>query len=310
MTGLPPQRPGNFNDTQIENFVPREGGPVQNVDYWQFVGNRFFETLGARLVEGRFLEERDGENAPPVMVVNETMARTFWPGQSALGRRVRLPGGPNPPWRTIVGVVADVKNGGADRPTGTELFVPWRQFQPIRGVQLLIRTSGAPMSMASAVRRAIAELDPSLPIAAVRSMSDVVALSQSRPRFLSVLLTFFTAIALGLAAIGVYGVISYSTARRTAEIGIRMAIGADSGRILRMVLRQGALLGLAGITLGLGAAVWLTRFLRAVLFAIEPLDVPTFAVTVLALFGLTLLASWSPARRATRVEPSATLRYD
>jgi predicted permease len=310
MAGLPPQRRGNFNDTEIENFVPRKDGPVQNVDYWQFVGNRFFDTLGVRLVEGRFLDERDGRDTPLVMVVNATMARTFWPGQSAIGRRVRLPVGKDSPWRTIVGVVADIKNAGADQPTGTELFVPWRQGFPLRTVEVVIRTVGAPMSMAGAARTTIAQLDPSLPVAAVRSMADVVAQSQSRPRFLSVLLTFFTTVALALAAIGVYGVISYSVARRTAEIGIRMAIGADSGRILRMVLKQGALLGAAGVAIGVGSAVWLTRFMKSILFAIQPLDLPTFAITVLALFGVTLLASWIPARRATRIDPTVALRYD
>ena len=184
MRGLPPQRPADFNDTAIENFVPRPGGPVQNVDYWQFTGSRFFETLGARLVDGRFLDERDAEGAPLAVVVNETMARTFWPGQSALGHRVNLGGPGNPPWRTIVGVVADIKNNGTGRPTGTELFVPWRQARGLREVQLLIHTVGAPTSVVGALRRTIAELDTSLPITAVRTMEEVVAQSQSRPRFL------------------------------------------------------------------------------------------------------------------------------
>ncbi len=307
MSGLPPQRPGDFNDTLIENFVPRPGGPVQNVDYYQFTGNRFFETLGARLVDGRFFDDRDGQGAPPAAIVNETMARTFWPGESALGHRVNT-GGPNASWRTIVGVVADIKNGGTDRPTGTELFVPWRQVQGVRNVQFLIRTAAAPMAIAGTVRSAIAEIDPGLPVAGVRTMDEVVAQSQSRPRFLSVLLTFFTLIAVSLAVIGVYGVISYSVARRSTEIGIRMAIGADSARILRMVLKQGFVLGAIGVAIGVGAAVWLTRFLKALLFAIEPLDAPTFAATVVMLFVLTLLATWLPARRATRINPAVALR--
>jgi predicted permease len=315
-TGLPPQRPGNFNDTLIENFVPRKGGPIQNVDYWQFTGDRFFETLGARLVEGRFLKASDSREAPPVVVINETMARAFWPGQSALGHRLQLPQPTDSSWRTIVGVVADIKNGGTDQPTGTELFVPWRQNGPFTGVdarrtvQVMARTAGAPLATVSAVRAAIAQLDPSLPVAAVRSMEEVVSQSRSRPRFLSVLLTFFTTVALALAAIGVYGVISYSVARRTGEIGIRMALGADGGRILIMVLKQGALLGAVGIGVGVGVAVSLTRFLRSILFAVEPLDVPTFAGTIVALFAVTLLASWIPARRATRIDPTVALRYD
>jgi putative ABC transport system permease protein len=309
MSGLPPQRPGDFNDTQIENFVPRAGGPVQNVDYWQFVGNRYFETLGARLVEGRVIDERDQRDAASVVVVNETMARAFWPNESALGHRVRV-GPPQTPWRTIVGVVGDIKNAGTDKPTGTELFIPWRQATPIRVAQIVIRTQGAPLSMANSVRSAIAQLDSSLPVAAVRSMDQVVSESRSRPRFLSVLLTFFTVVALALAAIGVYGVISYSVAQRTAEIGIRIAIGADSGRILAMVLKQGVILGLIGIATGVGTAIWLTRFMKAILFAIEPLDIPTFAGTVALLLAMTLLASWIPARRATRVDPIRALRFE
>jgi ABC-type antimicrobial peptide transport system permease subunit len=244
------------------------------------------------------------------------MARTFWPGESALGHRVRFPGPQQTSWRTIVGVVADMKNGGVDRPTGTELFVPWRQARPvgpfaaIRTMQIVVHTVAAPLSMVNSVRSAISQLDPSLPIAGVRSMQEVVSQSQSRPRFLSVLLTFFTSIALALAAIGVYGVISYSVARRTSEIGIRMAVGADRSRILFLVIKQGALLGLTSLAVGVAAAIWLTRFMKSILFAIEPLDVPTFAATVVLLFGLTLLATWIPARRATLIDPTVALRYD
>ncbi|HLK51354.1 MAG TPA: ABC transporter permease [Bryobacteraceae bacterium] len=307
MAGLPPQRPADVSDVAIENFVPRPGGPVQNVDFWQFTGHRFFETLHARLVDGRLLDERDGENAPPVMVVNETMARTFWPGQSAIGHRLRL-GPPASPWRTIVGVVADLKNAGTDQPTGTEFFVPWRQAQGIRNVQVVIRTPGPPLGVAGTARGAVAALDASLPIAAVRSMEEVLAQSQSRPRFLSILLTFFTVVAVTLSGIGVYGVISYAVARRSTEIGIRMALGADGARILRMVLKQGLALGAAGVVIGVSAALWLTRFLKTLLFGIQPLDAPTFAVTVALLFALTLIATWRSARRATQIDPAVALR--
>lgn len=310
MNGLPPQRPANFNDTLIENFAPRAGGPVQNVDFYQVVGAHSLETLGARLVEGRFIDERDTQGAPPSVVINETMARTFWPGQSALGRRIQPGTGPNSPWRTVVGVVADMKNAGTDQPTGTELFLPWRQVNGMRLVQVVLHTAREPETTAAAARNAIAQMDPSIPVAAVRSMEEVVSQSQSRPRFLSVLLTFFTTVALALAAIGVYGVISYSVARRTAEFGIRMAIGADRNRILRMVLNQAALLGAIGVAIGIVAAIWLTRFMKSILFATEPLDVATFAATAAMLFVLTLLASWLPARRATRIDPNIALRYD
>ncbi|MBV9745173.1 MAG: FtsX-like permease family protein [Acidobacteriia bacterium] len=203
-----------------------------------------------------------------------------------------------------------MKNNGTDRPTGTELFVPWRQTRGLREVQLLIHTIGTPTSVVGTVRRAITELDASLPIAGVRTMEEAVAQSRSRPRFLSVLLTFFTVVAVLLAGIGVYGVISYSVARRSNEIGIRMALGADSARIIRMVLRQGVMLATAGVLVGVVAAVWLTRFLKTLLFGIQPLDLPTFAATIALLFALTMLACWMPARRATRIDPAAVLREE
>jgi ABC-type antimicrobial peptide transport system permease subunit len=164
------------------------------------------------------------------------------------------------------------------------------------------------MAVAGAVRGAIGSMDATLPIAAVRTMEEVVAQSQSRPRFLSVLLTFFTVVAVTLAAIGVYGVISYAVTRRSTEIGIRMALGADGARILRMVLKQGLALGTAGVVIGVASAMWLTRFLKTLLFGIEPLDAPTFGVTIALLFALTLLATWRPAHRATRIDPAVALR--
>ncbi|HET8550518.1 MAG TPA: ABC transporter permease [Bryobacteraceae bacterium] len=310
MRGLPPDRQADVSDTNIEGYVQKPGSPPQNVDFWQFVGHRFFETIGARMVEGRLLDERDTAVSPPSVVINETMARTFWPGQSALGHRIQP--GSNAPWYTIVGVVADLKNGGTDKPTGTEFFIPYRQAGggSIRVLQVLLRTAAAPAASANAIRAAARELDASLPVANVRTMDDVVAAARSRPRFLSVLLSFFTLVAVGLAAIGVYGVISYSVARRTTEFGIRMAIGADSPRILRMVMRQGVLMGGAGVLVGIAAALWLTRFMKAMLFGIQPLDLPTFAGTVVLLLAITLLASWRPARRATRVDPAVALRYE
>jgi putative ABC transport system permease protein len=310
MKGLPPQRTGDFNDTTIENFVGRPGGPVQNVDYWQFTGNRFFETLGARLVEGRFFDERDDRGTTPVVIVNETMARTFWPGDNPLGRRLRLGDPPVAQWLTVVGVVADMKNAGPDRPTGTELFMPLRQSLPVRNLQIVLRARDDLRSVVNPVRNAIHGLDPSLPVASVRTMPEVIAQAQSRPRFLSMLLSFFTTIAVILAIIGVYGVVSYSVERRTAEIGIRMAIGADRLGVLAMVLKQGLLLGIVGGAAGVVAAAWLTRFLKSFLFAIEPFDLPTFGATLALLFILTLLASWIPARRATRVDPTVALRND
>jgi putative ABC transport system permease protein len=311
--GLPPSRPINANDTEIEGWVRTEGGPIQNIDYWQLAGDRYFETMGIRLVEGRFFDARDGEGGAPSAIVNQTMARVYWPNQSALGRRVRP--GFRGPWRTVVGVVADVKNAGADKPAGTELYLPLRQmgvqggYFP-RAAYLLVRTAGDPMAMAGAVRREIRAADPALPVSQVRSMEDVISAAQARPRFLALLLTLFSGAALALAAVGIYGVISYSVARRTGEFGIRMAMGAGAADILRLVLGQGLRLGVAGIAIGAAGAAALTRLIRDLLFQTSALDPATFLAMAALLAAVTAAACYLPARKATRVDPLVALRYE
>ncbi len=309
-SGLPPARPLNANDTEIENFVPRPGGPIQNIDFYQLAGDRFFQTLGIRLQEGRFFDDRDGANAPPAVIVNRTLAERFWPGQSALGRRVRL--GPKDPWRTIVGVVGDVKNAGTDKPPGTELFFPYRQIGDFgfRSAYIGLLARGEPRALANAARREIAALDPSLPVAEVRTMEDVLARATSRPRLLTLLLAIFSAVALALAAVGIYGVISYSVAQRTNEFGIRMAMGAQGSDVLGLVLRQGLTLGAFGIAAGALGAFLLTRFMRGMLFGIDSLDPATFAAMAAALGAVAVLAAFIPALRATRVDPIVALRYE
>jgi putative ABC transport system permease protein len=262
------------------------------------------------LIEGRYFDERDGKNAPPVLIVNQTLARIYWPGQSAIGHRMK----PNSdgPWRTIVGVVADVKNAGIDKPTGTELYAPFRQISGngMRTANIVVRSSGAPSGLAGAVRREIREIDPSLPIAGVRTMDDVILAAQSRPRFLTLLLTMFSGVALALAAIGLYGVISYSVARRTGEFGIRMAMGAGPRDVLGMVVRQGLRMGLAGVIIGALGAVALTRLMSGLLFGVSSFDPATFVAMALLLSAVMLLACYVPARRATKVDPMVALRYE
>jgi putative ABC transport system permease protein len=307
MSGLPPLRDMNANDTEIEGFVPKPGGPTQNLDYYQVVGPRFFETVGVRLVEGRFLDRRDGPGATPSAVVNRTMAETFYPGQSPLGRRVRPSG--QKEWWTIVGVVGDVKNAGVDKPAGTEVFVTYQQI-PARTMWVALRTAGDPMSAVNEVRRELRALDPTLPVAQVRTLDTVVASAQARPRFLTLLLTLFSAVALGLAAVGIYGVISYSVAQRTNEFGIRMAMGAQGRDVLGMVVGQGLRLGAAGVAAGAAGALLLTRFLRGMLFGIDSLDPATFIAMAAVLGGVAVIAAFIPALRATRVDPIVALRYE
>ncbi len=310
LSGLPPTRRVNANDTQIEGFVPRKGGPIQNIDYYQTVGDRYFETMGVHLIEGRLFDERDGKGAPLTLIVNQTLARMYWPGESALGRRMKP--GFQGEWRTIVGVVADVKNAGIDKPTGTELYGPYRQSGGfgIRNAYVTVRTQRDPDELINSLRAEIHSIDGSLPISSVRTMDDVIVATQSRPRFLAILLTMFSGVALVLAAVGLYGVISYSVAQRTSEFGIRMALGAGPSDVLGMVIGQGARLALAGVVAGGLGALALTRMMRGLLFGIDFFDPLTFTVMAAVLAAVMLVACYVPARRATRVDPMVALRYE
>ena len=309
VSGLAPARRVNANDTDIEGFVPRKDGPMQNVDFYQSVSNGYFETMGIRLMEGRFFNASDAKGAPDVIIVNQTMARTFWGNESPLGRRVR-PGSTNP-WCTVVGVVADVKNAGIDKPTGTELYLPYNQPQGAGnpGMYVVMRGKSDSLDLATAVRRELSDLDPTVPVSNVRSMDDVLAAAQSRPRFLTLLLTVFSGVALALALVGIYGVLSYLVARRSREFGLRMALGAPRQHVLGLVLKQGAGLALAGVFFGWIAALGLTRLMSSVLYGVRAVDPVTFIVMPLAKELVPMLASYVPARRATTVDTMVALRY-
>jgi putative ABC transport system permease protein len=309
-SGLPPNRRINANDTPIEGFVPAPNGPMQNIDYWNIVSPNYFEAVGARLIEGRFLNANDGIDAPPVVVINQTMARVFWPRGSALGHRVRV-GGADTPWRAIVGIVADVKNAGVDHPTGTELFVPYQQYPfGFATAYLAIRTQSDPMQLVNAVRSQVQALDRALPVSSVRPLEEVLSADRSQPRFLTMILSLFSSLSLTLAALGIYGVISYAVAQRTSEIGIRMALGAQTGDVVRMIGSTGMRLALAGTAAGAIGAFALTRFMDRILFGVSSVDVATFSAMAGILILVTLLACYVPARRASKVDPLIALRYD
>jgi putative ABC transport system permease protein len=238
------------------------------------------------------------------------MARTYYANRSPLGKRIRI-GGDKDPWLTIVGVVGDLKNAGLDRPAGTELFLPYHQLGSSRRVHyVLLRTAGDPRAVAGQLRVAIEDIDPSLPLAQVRTMNEVLSGAKSRPRFLATLLAAFSVAALLLAAVGLYGVIAYSVARRTSEFGIRMAIGASSGQILGLVLKHGLKLSLAGIACGAIGAEVLTRLMQGLLYGVSSFDPVTFLSTSAVLLAVTVLACALPARKATQSDPMTALRYD
>jgi putative ABC transport system permease protein len=308
--GLPPMRPPNMNDTHIEGFVKREGGPIESVDYYNTVTKDFFKTLGIRLMDGRTFDERDAMGSPDVVIVNQTMARTFWGNGNAIGHRIQP--GMKGPWCTIIGVVEDVKNAGLDKPTGTEIFLPFgqKQGQGVSSASVFLRAKGNPASLANAVRNEVRSIDPAVPVAKVQTMDQVLATAQSRPRFLTLLLTLFSIVALIIATVGIYGVISFSVARRAKEFGLRMALGAQHRDVIGLVMKQGVLLTFLGVVVGVCASFVLTRLMASLLFGVQPTDGLTFISVPLLLAAVALVASFIPAQRASKVSPMEALRHE
>lgn len=298
--------------------VAIEGDPRPEVTMakgdWQVATDGAMEALGERLVRGRTLSARDTTGSEQVALVNETMARTYWPGRDPIGRRFRMGRQEGRPWITVVGVVADERHNGITGIVKEKFYRPHSQFHnstggnPARGMTLLLRTAGDPLDLARPVREAVREMDPSLPVAAVRTMDEVVASSMVTPRLTGSLLALFALLALTLAAIGIYGVLTYLVSERTHEIGIRLAVGAGRSQVLGLVLGHALSLTAAGLGIGLAAAAALTRLMSGMIYGVTPLDPLTF-VTVPALLALVALAAgFIPARRATRVDPIVALR--
>ncbi len=311
-SGLPPLRRINANDTEIEGYQPTPDGPAQNVDYWNIVGNNYFKTMKIRSLEGRTFEPQDDNpDAMRVVIVNQALAKRFWTG-SPIGRRVN-PGFADPKvWFTIVGVVEDTKNAGMDKPAGPELYFQVRQVNQFLGsnVSFVVRGSNDSAPLESSIRNAVRELDPSLPVYNLWSLNELVSRSMVQPRFLALLLATFSGIALFLAAIGIYGVMAYSVAQRTQEIGVRMALGARPLHVLRLVLGQSLGMLLIGIVIGLAGAFALTRLMSTLLFEVTATDPLTYVSVIGLLTVVALLACYIPARRAAKVDPLIALRYE
>jgi predicted permease len=311
--GLPPIRPIDANDTDIEDYQSTPDGPAENVDFWNIIGQDYFKTMGIRMLEGRAFEPMDmADKAQPVVVINQAMARRFWQG-SPIGRRIN-PGFSKPPvWVTVVGIVEDTKNLGTDKPAGTELYFLEHQTLPFgidNRMSFVVRTDGSPSTAMSNIRSVVAEMDPSVPIYGMQTMGDVVADSLVKPRFLSLLLGAFSVIAISLAAIGIYGVMAYTVAQRTQEIGLRVALGATTRNVLTMVLGQGLKMTVIGLVTGLTGAFFLTRVMASLLFEVSTTDPLTFAIVGIGLTAVGLLACFVPARRAAKVDPMIALRYE
>ena len=292
-------------------------GPAQyTMAGYRAVSAKYFETLAIPLKEGRLLDARDRQGSPPVIVINETMARTHFHGR-ALGQRIQLGTEPDPdpayPYMEVVGVVGDVRQQ-PDADARSEMFVPYAQFpdafmrRMYGNVTLVVKTAGPPAALAQSIREVVREIDPDQPVANVRTLDDVLATSVAQPRFRTLLLGVFAAIALTLAAIGVYGLLSHGVAQRANEFGVRMALGASPPTVLKLVMREGLVLALTGLGFGLLGAIAAVRALNTVLFEITPWDPLAWTASTVTLFAVALLASWIPARRALRVDPVVALR--
>ncbi len=286
-----------------------------------WVAGRYVEAMGIELRRGRALDERDREGTEPVVVINETMARQFWPGEDALDRRIKWGGETSSaPWMRIVGIVGDVKQGPLNQRTFPQTWQPWRQVGDpmlaenvvgiLRSLRLSLRSDVEPSALVASVRAEVRRLDSALPVTEVQTLENVLRASTSPQRWNSWLFGSFALVALLLAAVGVGGVLAESVSRRTHELGVRLVLGAERAHVLRLVLREGLAIAGLGVLVGLPSALALTRLLSSLLFEVSPRDPLTFGAVGAVLAGVALLACAMPALRATRVDPAAALRHD
>jgi predicted permease len=275
----------------------------------------YFRALGMALVRGRFLTDQDGLAGTPSVVISESLARRFWPesgGRDPIGSEIYLGAPDNKLFEraTIVGVVRDVKLAGLDSGITESVYGTQSLMPSATSFTFLLRTDGTPSTLAAAARHQISRIDPALPVTMVRTMTDVRRASLAPARSSMLLLTIFAAIALVMAAVGVFGVLSFSVTRRSREMGIRVALGADAGALRRLIVREGMLQAITGVSLGLLGAFWLTSFMAALLFEVPARDPVTFAGASLVLTAVSAIACYVPARRATQADPLVVLRAE
>lgn len=292
--------------------------PMPSAD-WQAVTDGYFEALGINVMRGRPFGADDRVGTTPVVVINELAARKFWPNESPLGKRLKLGGIADTSWRAVIGIVADVKHKGLDQETRPELYLPHAQFLSgipdsngavPRPMTVVMRATGDPVALASAARRVVRGLDPNLPVAQVRTLETIFDNSVAMPKLAMLCLVSFGALSLALAAIGVYAVIAYAVSRRTNEIGLRLALGARQGDVVRLVVVQGMLPAVLGLGLGVLGAWAATRSMQRLLFEVSATDTLSFAIALITLGAIALAATAIPARRAASVDPIMALRSD
>jgi predicted permease len=318
MSGLPPRRLPDGEDTHFEGYTAPDGRPLAGVDYFQSVMTGYFETMGIPIVAGRGFEAADAVSSGMVAVVNESLANKFWPGKDPIGQKLRPPWGNWVPMFTVIGVAKDVKQAGVDRETGTEFYFFVDQMarrpaplgrSPIT-INVVLRTTLPVSALATTIERAVRDADRTVAVARLREMEEVFAESISRPRLLAQLIGVFAALALTLAAIGTYGVLSYVIAQRRREMGIRLALGADRARLIGHIVKHGLTLTIAGVVIGLAGGFGLSRVIASLLFGVAPTDVSISIAVVATMTLVGALASSIPAWRASRVDPSIVLRAE
>ena len=272
----------------------------------------YFNAIGIPLKRGRLFTSDDREGSPQVAIISESAARQYFPNEDPIGKTIKLGWGKGGPARAggqIVGIIGDVKNEGLEETSSPEIYLPLRQW-PVSQMTVVVTDVHTPEGLTESVRAAVYAVDPNLPLSGVRTLDQIVAKSISQPRFYVTLLGIFAAVALVLAAIGIFGVLSYTVAQRTREIGIRMALGAQEGSVVRLVVRQAMTLVMAGVVVGTAAALLLSQTMTKMLFSVKPTDPVTFGAVAITLIGVALLACYVPARRATRVDPIVALRAE
>jgi putative ABC transport system permease protein len=291
----------------IEGRPALPAGASQSTNYFA-VSAGYFNAMGIPLLRGRVFTEQDTKNTTRVAVINETMAKKFFPGEDPLGKRIHVTNGPTT-FREIVGIVGDVKQYGLDQETTLQTYEPYTQ-EPFTFMSLVVRTAGDPTSLSASIRREVLNLDKEQPVSTITTLDRLVSTSIAQQKFSMLLLGVFAAVAMVLAGVGIYGVLSYAVTQRTHEIGIRMALGAGRRDVLRLVVGHGMMLTLIGVAMGLVAAFLLTRLMATLLFGVSATDPLTFSAIALLLITIALLACWIPAQRATRVDPMIALRYE
>jgi len=310
---LPPNLLQVTDNFMVDGQVlpPNQSAPVGPV---VMASDALFATLGVPLIRGRVFDARDEVGGPPTVIVNDALARKYLPGVDAVGRHLKIGGperpiGPKNPWMEIVGVVGDIKYSGLEAAPEPTYYMPYRQ-NPWNGQFVVVRTTSDPAALGSAARAAVAALDKDIPVARLRTMDDVMTASVAPPKFRTVLVTIFALVGLLLAAIGIYGVMAYAVSERTHELGVRIALGAERGDVVRLVLGEVLVLAAAGVALGLAGAFATTRLIQSLLFGVTTTDGMTFAGISALMFVTALAASYLPTRRALRVDPMTALRYE